>query len=589
LGAVIAALALGGCYEPSGQPNGLVSQPVNTTRSARSGGLFKSFLANDTNSFDPLAAPTPIAPYTYPRLLRFQTGLYPHRPVGGVEGDLAESIEVTGDNLQITLRLREGLKWEQRAPTNGRTIDANDVVFSWNKFARLHSSRNDLVYHAEQAPGAPFESVRQTDARTVVFRLKQPDASALGLPAGDGLFYVMPRESDGGFDPRLETRGYGPWLMTENQPNALRVWTKNPDYHLRERPYPDKLEQVVIGDYGARVAQFKAGLIWPNVAARTDVLGLKRDIPALLLRETDAFATAPALLSFGYDGGSPWKDERLRQAVSMLIDREALIETRTNRSALAAEGIGLAVRYHTAIGAGWDTLWVDPTDPGVFGPNAQYYRFDPEEARRLIDAAGYPDGLDTVLHYNGATEAPAYVRNAELVSGLLYEGGIRATLDPREQNDWLPNYYYAYTSAANGGKSGQGFPGIIYRPAASYPMPATQVFATMHRQGTRFLGMTPDGKNASQGDPEVNQQIEAMRREFDRTRQRALALEFARTMAAKAYAIPILPHAALNLTASWPVIGNLGVYMGWPGGSAAAETQIQQWIDGTKPPLGSPA
>jgi hypothetical protein len=97
--------------------------------------------------------------------------------------------------------------------------------------------------------------------------------------------------------------------------------------------------------------------------------------------------------------------------------------------------------------------------------------------------------------------------------------------------------------------------------------------------------MTPDGKNAHLGDPDVNRMVDAIRREFDLPRQHDLALDYARFMARKAYDIPMPPQASLGFSLSWPVIGNLGVYRGWPGGSAVTETALHHWIDVTKAPL----
>jgi ABC-type transport system substrate-binding protein len=432
-------MALLGCKvedEPPASNDALLSAPFDTTVLARAGGSFRGYLATDASSFDPLASGSflthsQVAAYTYPRLLKFLPGVYPSAASGEVEGDLVEAAEASADRLQLTLRLRHGLRWEQKAPTNGRAIDAQDVLFSWGKFSRLNPAAGDLAFNAESSPGAPIESVTSPDPRTVVLRLKQPDAALPGLLAGERLLYVMPRESDGGFDPRFETRGYGPWLMSENRPGIVRVWSKNPEYHVKGRPFIDRIEQPFVPEYGARLAQFRAGLIWSSVVSQNDVVSTKRDLPELLLRSQDNFATAPSSLAFGYDGDSPWKDERLRQAVSLLIDRETLIDLKTNRQRFAAEGLSLAVRYHSAVGAGWDGYWVDPTDEAAFGPNARYFRYDPAEARRLMSAAGYPDGIDTLLHYAAGSEGAAYVRTAELLSGMLHEGDVRARLDPR--------------------------------------------------------------------------------------------------------------------------------------------------------------
>jgi hypothetical protein len=61
---------------------------------------------------------------TKPRLLKFTPGIYPWGATGAVEGDLAEAVELAGDRMQVTFRLRPGLYWDPQAPTNGRTIDA---------------------------------------------------------------------------------------------------------------------------------------------------------------------------------------------------------------------------------------------------------------------------------------------------------------------------------------------------------------------------------------------------------------------------------------------------------------------------------
>lgn len=586
-----AALACGPGPNSSRTGSTPLDSPVNRTTEARPGGTLRSFLASEPSGFDPIASSgavqTHFGALTYPRLLKYTTALHPQHATGTVEGDLAESFEFSADRLQLVLRLRQGLRWDQRPPTAGRTIDAQDVLFSWNKFARLNAQRHELVYNAELGPASPVESVAAPDARTLVFRLRQPDSSLAGMLASERHFYVMPRESDGGFDPKLEARGYGPWLLLEHRPAVQRTWGKNPDYHVRGRPFPDRLEQAVVTDYAARLAQFKAGLIYTSVVSQSDILQTRHELPGLLFMKQDAFSTSPGWLGFGYDGESPWRDERLRQAVSLLLDRETLINVRSNRARFEAQGIPFEVRYHTAIAAGWHGYWTDPKSD-AFGPSGRFFRFEPQEARRLMLAAGYADGLDTLLHYNGGSEyQPGYTRTVEMLAGMLYEGGIRARLDPREYaSDWLPNYHLGYASTGFPGRQAKGFAGLIYRFDSGSATPALQAFATMHRLGSRFQGMTPDGRNAQQGDPEVNRLIEAMRREFDQRLEQGLALELARLIARRAYAIPMLPYAAQSYSLTWPVVANLGVYNGWPSGSPHVEANLHLWLDVTKPPLG---
>ncbi len=598
----LAALSLAGCgggsdsggtTQPSGDTSGLLTTPADSTSRAKAGGVLKHFDTADVTTFDPIAttsfsAQSRIAAYTYPRMVKFKTAKFPEFATGEVEGDLAESFEMSGDKLQVTFKIRQGLKWDSRAPTNGRVIDAQDIMSTWTRYSKLSTSRGNLVYDAASAPTAPVETMTSPDARTIVLKLKQPDASLLSL-FGWRSFYIMPREADGGFDPKGETRGYGPWHLTDYRPGTLRVWTKNPDYYVKGRPYMDKVEVPILPEYATRLAQFKAGNIFTSVVTPDDVIQTKKDVPQTELRQGESYSTVPSDLGFGFNGSSPWKDERLRQAVSMLLDRELMIDSLGGRTNFKAQGIEVPARYHSVIGAGWDGYWMDPKDDKKFGPNAKFYTYDPAEAKKLITAAGFPSGLDTTLYFNGGTNyGTSYSRAAEVVAGFLNDGGIRAKLGPKEyQNDWLPNYHYAYCLQWRAGKPIVGFDGIAFRAVSGYPTVASQIFQNLHRDGAEFEGATVSGASPEQGDPEINGLIEKIKREFDIKKQQELSQEFQRTMAKRSYSVPNLPFATLAFTLNWPVIGNQSVWRSWPGGAGSVtESNLEQWIDDSKPPIG---
>ncbi len=600
LGAGVTALSLVGCGggggggAGTGGEGGLVYVPRDTTSQAKAGGTFKSYQAADVTTFDLLAttsfsASAQIGVYAYQRLFKYVPGKYPERSKGEVEGDAVESYELSGDKLSVTLKIRPNMKLDPRAPTNGRPLDAQDVVFSWDKFLKVSPFKGDLAYDAVVTPGSAVESVTAPDTRTVVMKLKQPDPELFKLFAFERLFWVMPRESESGFDPRGDIRGSGPWTLLENRPSAFRTWQKNPDYYLKGRPFPDKLEHPIVTEYATRLAQFKAGNIWPSVVVQEDAIPTKKDHPELLLTQGDSYPIYPSTLAFGYGAGdTPWKDERMRQAVSMIIDRELIIDVDGNRPTFAADGIDIKPRYHSVIGAGAEGYWIDPQDTKKFGEWSKVYTFNVSEARKLMSAAGFPNGVDTQLHYNGETQYGAvYTRRAELISGMLSDSGIRAKLDPRPYaNDWVPNYHYGYTAAYDAKRTTfKGFTGIIYRAVTGYPTVPTQIYSTMNSGGIRFEGSTPNGQSPQNGDPAVNDLTNKIRREFDAKRQQELSADLQRMMAQKSYHIPFAPFSALGVGLNWPVIGNLGAYTGAPAGSPAAETVIHWWIDDSKAPI----
>ena len=582
----------GGSEEPSkGDKSGLVYSPEETTSKAKTGGTFKGFDTSDPTSMDPLTSSafqttSTIAYWAYPRMLKWQLAKFPAEPEGGTEGELAESFEISADKLQVTFKLRQGMKWDARAPTNGRLIDAQDVVFSWERFSKLN---------ALAAAMSSIETVRAPDSRTIVVRTQFPDASIIQLFASATLFFILPREADGGFDPRGEVRGHGPWMLTEVRPSALRVWSKNPDYYVKGRPFFDKWELPIVSEYATRLAQLKAGNIWSidtggQGAAgvrQEDIMATKRDTLALQLTQSEAFQATPSFISFGYEGDSPFKDERMRQAIAMLIDRESLIELISNRGKFRTEGLEIPVRYHSVVGAGWPGYWIDPQDDREFGANARYLKYNAAEAKKLMEAAGFRNGVDTTFFYSlGAQYGAEYTQLAEVFPGMFSPAGIRAKPDARDyQTDWLPNIYWGYLSKEFAEGKKKGFNGFMYALERTYPTVATQLAATLHKDGERFHGLTPDGRSAHLGDPRLNDMVDKVKVEFDMKKQQDMVHEVIRYVAQKAYNVPAT-YARLAFDLSWPVIGNYGVYRTYNSGSTVGESRLNWWIDDTKAPLG---
>ncbi|HXH20455.1 MAG TPA: ABC transporter substrate-binding protein [Dehalococcoidia bacterium] len=598
-GTGVAALSMVGCGGGGdggaklGEQSGLIQRPQDETAKAKTGGTLKTVRTADVpTGFDVLstnnAQTLSVATLAYPRLLKFKAAKYPEQPSGESEGDLADSFEISGDKLQLTLKLKRDLKWDARAPTNGRLIDAEDVLFSWRKFTSRNAAAQDLAYDAEKSAGAPIESISSPDRNTIIFKLKQPDSSLLQLLTSAAHFFVMPRESDGGFDPRAEVRGHGPWILDEYRPSAYFRWKKNPDYYVKNRPFYDAREEPILPEYAARLAQFKAGNIWTDVHGllQTDIPQTIKDVPQGLVYQDDSFPTGVSShIRFGYEGNSVFKDERMRQAVSLLIDREAFANVVHNKDGLAREGLDIPIAYHTIVGAGWAGYWIDPYNEKEFGPNHKYLKLDIAEAKKLMSAAGYANGVDVDLIYNADNNYGAtYHLIKDVFAGNLRDGGIRSRENPIPYQTYYDNYYLGYVRAAYESGRVKGFNGLVYAAHKSYPTVASQLFGTFHKDGSLFQGLTDTGNNAHLGDPKVNAMIEQIQREFDIEKQQALVKDFIRYMTGKAYQVP-RPVGAKNFGVYWPVIRNIGAYVTYPGGNAAVESTIHWWLDQTQPPV----
>src|SRR5688572_29689958 len=396
IGVTGASLALLGCGDDddgssstggggTGGGSGLLSTPQDTTGQAKAGGTIRDFQNADMLNFDPVASPSNpvinfVAVFAYPRLLKFKPGKYPDPSDGSSEGETATSWEMSGDRLTLTFKVRPGMKWDSRAPTNGREIDAQDIAWSWQKFAALNPSAANLVYDATKNPGAAVESLTAPEAKTVVMKLKQPDSALMTTLAGWDQFYPMPRESESGFDPKTTVRGYGPWQLDDYRASAYTHWRRNPDYYVKGRPYADRLERALIPEFAARIAQFKAGNIHTDVLeqAQDQVLQMKKDLPQTLLmlghggNGRNYTATVSNLIIFGYEGNSLFKDVRMRQAMSMGIDREAIADSMENRTVFEKEGLDNSIAANSALSPAWNGYWIDPNNDKEFGPTNKY-------------------------------------------------------------------------------------------------------------------------------------------------------------------------------------------------------------------------
>src|SRR5688572_28214496 len=125
----------GSTSQQASSSSDLVVKPTDSTSQAKRGGVLKDYAQAEPRSLDPSnpqADYNRIAPFVYNTLLTEKPGkLEPSSYV--LQGQLAQSYEVSGDGLQITMKMRPGVKWHNRPPVSGRAFDADDVIFSLNR------------------------------------------------------------------------------------------------------------------------------------------------------------------------------------------------------------------------------------------------------------------------------------------------------------------------------------------------------------------------------------------------------------------------------------------------------------------------
>ena len=578
-GAAILA-ACGG--SDSGGGNSLVAEPVDTTKQAKRGRVLKDRNFGDPPSLDVIQATVSWNPFgfsVYNSLVQPEPGYLKPAPGEDLLPDLAESWETSPDGLQITLKLRQGVKFHNKPPVNGRAMTVDDVLSSWDRFAAKGSARSGIVNSV--SPDAPVLSFTALDSRTVAVKLKEPLVYALNLLGGttNGGLIILPKEADTGFDPRGDMIGTGPFMLSNYTQSVGFNFKRNPDFWDQDWALVDQVEMPIITEYAAALAQLKAGAIYRFAAVSSDirsedVLPLKREEPRIAVYQGDLNSAGVVgnILAFGWlpAGRSPFLDERVRQAFSMAMDRDLYLDSFHNVTALRAEGVPVDSRWHSHLIATQEDWWLDPQSK-EFGPNAKYFQFNLPEAKKLLAAAGYPNGFEAPSNYVTTPELGAHPKSAEVEDGFLRDLGINVRINPiHYQREYQPlhrdgrgqfeGWSYVAAVGANGGSA-------IGRLATEF----------WSKGGNAFKGFSVSGQNDQAGDPQVDQMVEKGRVEQDTERRKAIVNDLQRYLAKTMWSVPGL-GVATGLTAAWPCLANWRVWRG-------ARPNYRLWIDETKPPF----
>ncbi len=572
-----AALALVGCSGDDtkggdADSSGVLTIPRDSSSSAVRGGIWQNYTFAEPPHLDPNAGTGQVtwdeAGHVYSRLLRYRVGTRESRADGNVEPDAAQSYEQTADGLQITLKLRPNMKFDARPPTSGRVLDSQDVKFSYERFKASGGSRKDLF--TELNPSAPLQSIETPDAQTVVMKLAFPYAPMLGSLAFARYVMIEPVEADGKYDPRGDMRGTGPYMLTNYSRSNRFEYRRNPDYWDKSRPFFDGIDRPIVTEYANGLAQLRAGNLWYYQVKPDDILQTKRDVPDLVLTQTQNFPRngGPRLV-MNQKTEQVFKDERVRQAISMLIDRQLFADTFLNLKRFEDAGIKVPTAFNTHVGPG-EPQWIDPVGSEM-GDAAKYYKHDPQAAAQLLSAAGLsknnPVSVGFVLFSSAQYGADYPTKIAAWQQMIADSGFFKFNNVIVEYAQYVEMCPYARQDLPGGMCASQTIP---------YPDVDGHLFAIYHQGGAFYRMPTPD--------LQMEALVERQRKELDRNKRFDIIKEFQRYMARKMYEIPINADS-LGLNLSWPALANYGVFSTWDGGSAKQEAELQYWADKSKRPL----
>jgi ABC-type transport system substrate-binding protein len=448
------------------------------------------------------------------------------------------------DKLSVTFKINSDAHFAPLPPVNGRSVDAQDVVASWERFTKISSRRFEFANKIN--PGSPIVSMTAPDSSTVVVQLAYPYAPILGLLGVNslGTFYIVPKEA---LDPAVldvtkVALGTGPFYLAEREPSVRVSFKRNPGFKqlAGDFPYVDQVDMPIVGEYVTGLAQFKTGAIYSFGTLAQDVVQTKKDAPDIQISKT-APSTGQWRTFFGNKADSPFKDERVRQAYVLTWDREAILDASYNISKYAADGLEVQSFYESGLQAdSWKGWFLDARDEKNFGPNAKFFKHDPATAKQLLSAAGYANGLTTPVHYPEPALTPFWGNLNQVITQMVEDSGL-FKITRQGHNfiaDFTPNY-----QASRG-----NFDGIAHYFLFLPGDPAAYVYGTLHSGGSLY----------SMNDSTVEDMIGKALREFDTEKRKSLIHDVQRYEGQKMFQ-PRL-GGATGFSTAWPVVRNWGVF-----------------------------
>ena len=284
---------------------------------------------------------------------------------------LAESWRISADQRSITFNLRKGVRFH-----NGKELDAGDVKYSVEKM--LAPPLPGSVATLGQIPS--FDGVDVVSKYVARLRLKARDARVFGFLAWGRYSPIVPAGLYDQINASRGAIGTGPYRMLGFDPNDKVEYVRNTRFWKQGLPYMEAMTLKTLPDEQSRIAALRAGAIDGATLSSDGANSFRNDSGFTVLRGgTAAFRE----LQFTIKGDpKPWHDIRVRQAVNLAINRQAILNTvysgNGNYSGIVPPGYGP-----------WPLTQAEL--------KTKYQKFDLVKARALMRAAGQTRGFSVKL------------------------------------------------------------------------------------------------------------------------------------------------------------------------------------------------
>ncbi len=331
--------------------------------------------------------------------------------------ELATSWAWNEEGTELTLPLRQGVKWH-----DGKPFTAKDVVCTWNLL--MGTGTDKLRINPRKEWYKNVEKISTNGDYEVTFHLKRPQGSFLALLAS-GWSPIYPCHVSAQ-QMRLRPIGTGPFKFVEFKPNERIKVARNPDYWKPGFPKLDGIEWVIIKNMSTRTLSFIAGKTDLIFGVTPPVLKqVKAEAPDAICEGSPANVSRNVLIN---RSAPPFDNADLRRAMTLTLDRKAFND-------ILYEGLG-------TIGGAMmpppEGLWGMPPDvaaqlPG-YGPDVAERR---AEAHAIMERLGYGAGRRLAVKVTTRDIAP-YRDAAVILIDQLKQIYIDAELEPIDTTQWYP-------------------------------------------------------------------------------------------------------------------------------------------------------
>jgi len=373
--------------------------PEPAGKTPKPGGTLRVAATWDVGPMDPTvsaAGGTIVVPnLVYNRLLGFRRGPESDPRKLEVVPELAKSWEISPDGQTYTFKIDTRAKWQNVAPLNGRQFVAEDAKRAFERYAKEGAHRSYWVN---------LKSIEAVDPATLRINLSKPTPE-FELPLAGRYQTIFPPELVDSGEIGKKVVGTGPVILKEAQTSSHVSLTKNPDYWAQQ-VLLDAAEFRMMPDAAARVAAFRAKQVDYAYSPVENKRGLEDLAAAIPDLQANFLPSTSGSNVFGMQNQNPkFQDVRIRRALSLAIDRQALIQ-------LVFEGLGAPGMPSMP----W--IYVFDSRPTEFG---QWVKLDLAESKKLLQAAGQEN---FEFNYTYFPYSSAYDKISEVLVDQFRTAGI---------------------------------------------------------------------------------------------------------------------------------------------------------------------